>query len=373
MKNSISSIFENSLYDYREIISSKNIETELTKLFKCQKCYNINLKKFKPINEQINLNEINNKFGKCVCGRRHLDIAMAHVLKIMIEEDLPLRKHTLRDGAVPLLTPFTSSPNEHNYVGKDSLVILHPYLNKKVANIIIKEVDEVKSVLKGYPNDTVGIKEQKSEPITYELLGGSDIRCDIVKTPINPSTETTNEERIAINKIQHLTYLEFPPSIENKIKILDNYFKSKNIPDEKLANLTILDGTCGNGSLGIFLLKKRVKKVIFNDIWKPATFMTSVNLEANGFKTKLIDFKDIFNFDKNVKDNKNIEKSKNNDIISRGNNFKVYNLAIEDLKEKLSIEKENKFDICILDCFPSVNTDNFEKIANSLAKNVLTI
>jgi len=389
MKNSIASIFETLPYDCKEIKSSKNIKNDFEKVDNCQKCEKIDLKKFKPLEEQINLNKIDNNFKRCVCGKRHLDIAMAHVLKIMIEEDIPLRKHTLRDGAVPLITPFTSSPNNHSYVGKDSLVILHPHLNKKVANIIIKEVNEVKGVLKGYPNDTVGIKDKKSEAITYELLKGSDIRCDIVKIPKNTSLkpknnsleskntslkpknnslkpkntslENSNEDIIAINKIQHLTYLEFPPSIENKIKVLDNYLKSKNITEEKLANMTVLDGTCGNGSLGIFLLKKGVKNLIFNDIWKPATFMTSINLEANGFKTKLINFKDISDI------------NKTDDIISIGDNFKVYNLAIEDLKGKLAISGENKFDICILDIFPSADKLNFEKIANSLAKDVLTI
>ncbi|MCL2688039.1 MAG: hypothetical protein FWE58_05840, partial [Methanobrevibacter sp.] len=216
MKNSISSIFENSHYDYKEIIISKNIETELMTIAKCQNCENhtnfslnideknktsqknanIKLKKFKNIEEQIDLKKINNDFGRCVCGMRHLDIAMAHVLKIMIEKNIPLRKHTLRDGPIPLLTLFTSNPNKHDYVGKDSLVILHPQLKTNVANIIVKEVDEVKGVLKGYPNDTVGIKDTDSKAITYELLAGSDIRCDIVKIPRNNFIEKTNNKII---------------------------------------------------------------------------------------------------------------------------------------------------------------------------------
>ncbi|WP_243684195.1 hypothetical protein [Methanosarcina barkeri] len=50
------------------------------------------IKKFSPLAEQINLDEIDNDFGSCKCGKRHLDIVMSHVLKIMINEGIKDKK-----------------------------------------------------------------------------------------------------------------------------------------------------------------------------------------------------------------------------------------------------------------------------------------
>ncbi len=401
MKNSISSIFENSYYNPKEIIDLDKIEKELKSIKYCPNCENnekntiknsVNkpLKKFKAIEDQINLEDVDNNFGRCKCGKRPLDLVMTHVLKIMIEEGIDLRKNTLRNGAIPLITPFTSNPNMHKYVSKNSMVILHPKLTKDIANKIIAEINEVKGVLKGNSNDTVGIKDSNSEAIFYNLLAGDDIRCDIIKIPNDNNSSTNsssnsqlneyqkNNETIAINKIQHLTYLEFPPSIETKINKVSDYLNSYG--SKEIAKLNILDGTCGNGSIGIFLLKKGTNKVIFTDIWKPATFMTAVNLKANGFETNfLTDFEDIKAFEDNNNNNNNNKDNYENIIkIATGNNFEVYNLPIEELKTELEPQLKEEttdkyFDICILDCFPNTDVNNFEKVAKTLAKDVLII
>jgi ribosomal protein L11 methylase PrmA len=147
--------------------------------------------------------------------------------------------------------------------------------------------------------------------------------------------------------------------MENKIKRLWEYIQTKQLSKEEIANLTIIDGTCGNGTLGIFLLKLGVKEMIFNDIWKPSAIMTSINLKSNGFEIKKKDF------------NKNNIKQ-----IAIGDKFEVYNLSFEELAKKLSqnqTDKLYKFDLCILDCFPATDSTNLEKIAKSLAKDVLII
>jgi hypothetical protein len=352
-----------------EIISIEDIPNSLKNIRKCPNCDKnlpIKLKKFKKIDEQLDLAKINDDFGRCQCGKRHLDIVMLHVLKIMKEENINLKRFNLRNGAIPILTPLTTKI-DNSYVSENSIIILHPALTRNTSKRILEEVSEIKGVLKGDSKETVGMIDSNSQGVCYELLDGSDIRCDVIQSPLG---------EIAINKIQHLSYLEFPSSMENKIMKLWNYIKTKHFSEEEIANLRVLDGTCGNGTLGIFLLKLGVKKVIFNDIWKPATIMTSLNLKANGFKIIEENFKENFNDDK----------------IATGDNFEVYNVPLEYLTNFLAQEtpnklkkKENKsmnlknesnmnkFDICILDCFPKVDTTNFEKIGNLLAKDVLVI
>lgn len=345
-----------------EIINLKNVSKILLNDNECPNCKKnsyIEIKKFTSLDEQLDLEKLDNDFGRCTCGKRHIDIVMAQILKIMKEENIEFRRFILRNGPIPLLTPMYNNKNEP-YIKKKSLIILHPELTKKIAKKIMEEVSEVKGVIKGDPNDTVGLIDVDSKSICYELLEGSDIRCDIVESPAG---------EIIVNKIQHLSYLEFPPSMENKIRKLWEYLKSKQLSKEKIANLTVLDGTCGNGTLGIFLLKLGAKKVVFNDIWKPATIMTLSNLKANGFGEKSKD-KEIECIDK-----RNCSASKGQ--IAYGNKFEVYNLSLEDLKKLLNKKigeiEENKFDICILDCFPEANPENFEKIAKSLAKDVFII
>ncbi|MEA4956941.1 hypothetical protein SDC9_07487 [bioreactor metagenome] len=416
----------------KEIINIENIHNNLKKTQKCSECDTnlpIKIKKFKRIDEQVNLSDIDNTFGRCDCGKRHLDIIMTHVLKIMKTEKVKLREYNLRNGPVPLLTPLTNNP--HNiYLKNDSLIILHDNLTRDIAEIILEEVSEIKGVLKGNPKDTVGKLDANSEENSYKILKGNDIRCDIIQTPMG---------KIAINKVQHLSYIEFPNTSESKIVSICNYLKSKNYSKEEISKLKVLDGTCGNGTLGIFLLKLGVKEVVFNDVWKPSTIMTLVNLEANGFKMikerfnqnksekwiedslNKVDFRNNIYSNKNNWNNKNNRNNKNNSYnindnyninegynrnnsrnyntksknrdknlkiiknnyenfeISIGKNFRIYNFSLEELYYKLKSYEFNKnsenkeFDICILDCFPQVNTDEIKKIAEKIAVDILVI
>ncbi|MCL2157412.1 MAG: methyltransferase [Methanobrevibacter sp.] len=351
------------------IITSEKIEKYLSANDPCSKCKEPNIKKFKPLSEQVSLEDIDNDFGRCSCGKRSLDSVMAHVLKVIIDLNVDIGKDTLRNGPIPLITPFYTM-TKLPFIDENSLVILDDRLEKKDGEYIVENVKEVKGVLKGSSHDTVGIKDFNSSATVYELLSGCDIRCDIIQSYGKP---------IAINKIQHLSYLEFPQSMENKIMKLCSYIKSKHLSPEKIANLRILDGTCGNGSLGIFLLNYGVEKVIFNDIWYPATVSTSINLESNGFKVGSFNIKNNNRSNRNKKNNhlninniyENHVKSPLNYKIAEGEKFEVYNFAIENLANNL--KDNHEIDLCILDCFPNVNTVKFEKVAKSIANEVWII
>ena len=262
----------------------------------CNDCKTEKIKKFSPLVNQVNLDEIDNQFGSCKCGKRHLDIVIAHVLKVMIDEGIKDKKANLRNACVPLMTPAYPT-NSIPYLPKDSLVILSDEMDKGCAEAIVKEVGEVKGVLKGDLRNTVGIKDIDSNPHVYELLAGCDLRCDIVQTPYGA---------LGIYKYQHEIHIEFSKMKSPKIEILKKALKDYDRP-------TVLDCTCGPGTLGIACLKAGARRVVFNDIWDPAVETTLINLEANGFPVS---------FSGNKKG-----------LVGSGDNFEVYCMDIRELAE----------------------------------------
>jgi len=298
----------------------------------CVQCKEVNFRKFSPLTSQIDLDKIDNNFGSCKCGKRHLDVVIAHILKIMIEEGIKDKKSTLRDTCVPLITPAYPTDSVP-FLPLDSLVILSGEVDEKCARRIVKEVNEVKGVLKGNLKDTVGIKDSESKPHMYELLAGCDMRFDIVQTPFGA---------IGIYKNQGKIHIEFPRVKSPKIELLKKALEEFDHP-------SVLDCTCGPGTLGIACLKAGARKVVFNDIWKPAVEMTVINLEVNGFPVKISGNKE--------------------GLIASGDRFEVYCADIKELKNIT----DQKFDICIVDVFPEVDPEEFLKAAEELAGKVILI
>lgn len=298
----------------------------------CINCKAENIKKFSPLAEQINLDKINEHFGSCKCGKRYLDIVMSHVLKIMIDEGIKDKKANLRNSCVPLVTPGYPA-NFAPYLPDDSLVILSNEMDKSCAERIVKEVGEVKGVLKGDIRKTVGIKDSDSNPHVYELLAGCDLRCDIVQTPYGA---------LGIYKYQHEIHIEFPKAESPKIEILEKALRDSDRP-------AVLDCTCGPGTLGITCLKAGARKVVFNDIWNPAIETTLINLEANGFPVK--------------------PSVSEGELIASGDKFEAYSMDIRELANYL----DEKFDICIVDTFPGVDSTEFVEAAGKLGKKVVVI
>lgn len=298
----------------------------------CNKCKDPKLRKFKPLKDQLNLEKINANSGLCNCGKRHLDQVMAHILKIMMDEGVRKEESTLRNACIPLLTPAypTTSPP---YLPHKSLVILADGMTKSSAQRIISEIPEVKGVLKGDIKQTVGLKDSNSSPHVYKLLAGCDMRCDIVSTPYGA---------LCIYKNQAEIHVEFTKPISPKIEVLKNFIKKYKHP-------TVLDCTCGPGTLGIACLKSGAERVVFNDLWYPAAKMALLNLEVNGFETN------SFNAKKG--------------LLGSGKNFDVYCENIMDLKVIL----KEKFDICIIDTFPGVDTTDFVESVKEMCKQLVII
>jgi len=298
----------------------------------CDKCKDPELKKFKPLKDQMNLETLDSSTGRCGCGKRHLDLVMAHTLKIMIDEGVKNEKSTLRNTCTPLITPaypIKSAP----YLPEKSMVILVDDITTKCAERIINEIPEIKGVLKGDIGITVGLKDSNSQPHVYELLAGCDMRCDVV---------LNSQGDLCIYKNQAEIHVEFSKPVSPKVEILKKSL-------EKYKNPTVLDCTCGPGTLGLVCLKAGAKKVVFNDIWYPAVRMTVLNLEVNGFKTDFFDVK--------------------KGLVGLGKNYQVYCTDINDLKDNLS----EKFDLCILDTFPGVDTKDFIDSVKELCNEIVVI
>ncbi len=301
--------------------------------YPCDNCPERNFKKFKPFLEQIEPHEkIGGNWGRCTCGRRHLDMVVAHILTIMQKEGLKDEKTSLRDVCVPLITPAYPLQTVP-YLSRDTLVILSPDVNHQCATRIINEVPEVKGVLKGNIRDTVGLKDSELPSNEYELLAGCDMRCDLVQTPDGP---------LCIYKHQGEIHIEFPKPVSPKISALIRVMA-------KYKNPKILDCTCGPGTLGIAALKNGASRVVFNDLWHPAACTTALNLEVNGFPLKL----------------SNLEKG----LVAHGESWDVYCL---DVKELGTILRE-KFDICIVDTFPGVDTTIFTDAVQNLCSEIVII
>ncbi|WP_409199966.1 50S ribosomal protein L11 methyltransferase [Methanobrevibacter sp. DSM 116169] len=333
-------------YSQDKIVNKDNLNEKIKSLMPCDDCEDISIKKFSPIVNEIDLNKLNNNYKRCSCGKRPLDIIMAHALKIMIEEEIAPKNGILRRNTPTLLPTVFYSPNNSQFMGEDSIILIHPDFNQKIANKLINEIPEVRGVLKGDPRETVGILEKDSDIKNYELLAGSDLRSDIINTLIKSDNGLN---KIIINKKQSVNNIEVGSTTETKLLKLYNYLENNEEFKENHDSLKVIDATCGVGAISIFLLMYGFSKVVLNDIYSEAINATLENLKVNGF---------------------NFEKCENNDKIAIGNNFEVYNMAFEDLVNKF---ENDEFDLAIIDCFTGVNSSNLENEAQKIAKNVLII
>lgn len=295
------------------------IDEKIKSLEECEKCRDVQIKKFSPLKDLIDFEILDGEYMRCECGKRPLDIVMSHILKIMIEEEIVPEKATLRRNSPVPLSGFYYSSLNPQFIGKKTLILLHPDFTKDVASRLIGEVPEVKCVLKGSPQSTVGQLEKDSQIIHFEILEGDDTQINVMRTLI--------QEKIVLVKRQSRHHIEVAVTTEDKLVRLHNYLNNNDIKKG-----TAIDGMCGLGALGIYLLKCGFEKVIFNDINPEMIEALKNNLEING--------------------------------ISDG--YEIFNEAFEDLEF-------GDADLCVIDAFPSVDVEEIVKKAEKMAKNVIVI
>ncbi len=296
-----------------------NLDEKIDALNQCEKCRDVQVKKFSPLRDLMDLSELDGNYMKCECGKRPLDIVMSHILKIMIEEEIVPEKATLRrNSPVPLSAFYYSSLNPQ-FIAEKSLILLHKDFTKETASRLINEVPEVKCVLKGSPQIPTGQFDKDSEINHFEILEGDDEQINVMRTLLR--------EKVVIVKNQSKHHIEVAMTTEEKLLRLHNYLDNNGINKG-----TAIDAMCGLGALGIYLLKYGFEKVIFNDINPEMIEALRKNLEIN-------------------------------DVDG---DFEIYNEAFEDLDAE-------HVDLCVIDAYPGADISEITKKAEGMADNVIII
>jgi hypothetical protein len=183
---------------------------------------------------------------------------------IMAEEGVIGPETPLGGIGMPLVSPgfdMTSPP----FLPRRSLVFLTPHADRRTAERLVKEVPEIKGVIRD-SRDVPGISgNDLSSASVNELLAGCDVRADIFRMSRGP---------FVVYKQQSLLHIEFPRGAAPKIRSVESMIE-RNRPG------VFIDACSGAGTLGIAALMAGVPVVVLNDAWYPAAFWSAVNLHAN--------------------------------------------------------------------------------------------
>ena len=267
----------------------------------------------------IDFSTLDGECMKCECGKRPLDIVMSHILKIMIESEIVPENATLRrNSPVPLSNFYYSSLNPQ-FIGEKTLILLHPDFTKDVAARLIDEVPEVECVLKGSPQSIVGQADRDSQINHFEILEGDDTQMNVMRTLLH--------EKLVIVKSQSKHHIEVATTTEEKLVRLHNY-----LVNNKIEKGTAIDGMCGLGALGIYLLKYGFEKVLFNDINPEMINALENNLKIND--------------------------------ITEG--YEIFNQPFEEFES-------GNVDLCVIDAFPGMDIEEIKQKAEKMADNVVII
>ncbi|RAP52672.1 MAG: hypothetical protein BZ137_08350 [Methanosphaera sp. rholeuAM130] len=286
----------------------------------CEECTTKRLKKSLPLSRQVKTEKITADYGLCSkCKKRNIDHVMAHILKILMDNNLQSSTASIRKTGTPLITPGMYLERQP-FLSENTLVMLIDNIDKKTARIIFEEVPEVKGVLKGNINDTVGQITEKDNVYNYELLAGCDIRCDV---------QDSDMGQVLVYKQQSKIHVEYPKPESPKILEVKQELEKYDAP-------TVVDAMCGPGTLGIYALKRNAKKVIFNDVNENAIDNLKVNLEINR-------------------------------IDAAG--YEIYNETLEELANSL----DAKYDLGLIDAFPDIDTTEYEKQLKKICERVVII
>ena len=296
-----------------------DIDEKINALQECENCTDVQIKKFSPLKDLIDFDDLTGEYMKCSCAKRPLDIVMSHILKIMIESEIVPEKATLRrNSPVPLSNFYFSSLNPQ-FIGEKTLILLHPDFTEEVAARLMEEVPEVACVLKGSPQNTVGQFDKDSKINHFEILVGDDTQINVMRTLLG--------EKLVLVKKQSQHHIEVAMTTEDKLVRLHNYINNNNV-----GKGIAIDAMCGLGALGIYLLKLGFKKVIFNDINPEMIEALKNNLKINGIE----------------------------------DGFEIFNESFEDLSVDYA-------DLCIVDAFPGADIEQITEKAEKIADNVVII
>ncbi|MEA3282189.1 MAG: hypothetical protein U9Q68_06445 [Euryarchaeota archaeon] len=293
------------------------------------------------------------------CGKRHLDIAIAHVLKILVREGLRARDATLSDVGTPMITigyPVPFPPR----LGRDMLILVMDTIDKGTAEMLVNEVSEVKGVIerKGEPGRPVGILDTDHAPHIYNLLAGCDVRGDVVSSAFGD---------LCIYKTQSDTHIEFSRAESGKTGVLESLYYQRKLEG------VVVDGCCGAGTLGLVAVLAGAREVILNDAFRPAVENTILNIKANA---------SVLGLDPEPEIHTDISKltlmagtgtprlvaTVHGAGASGHVNITVYHSDLADLAAVI-----DHCNLCLIDAFIGVSTDRFVQAWKERAELIVTI
>jgi hypothetical protein len=286
--------------------------------------------------------------GRCnKCGRRHLDFVIGNILTILKSAGLFPEDAALREVGTPLIAFGYRIPYPPR-LGRKSLVLIMDSITEDAAREIVEKVPEIKGVIKrkGLQSRSIGILDTDSNPHTYELLAGCDMRCDIISSSFGELCIYKNQSRI---------HIEFNNTKIGKMEEL--YIKGE------LDGTFIIDGLCGPGTLGLLSVLGGAKKIILNDAWLPALKNAILNIKVN---SKILGVKIDFEL-------QDYEKLIGNEPVlmakAEGNaKIMVYH---GDIRRLNNVVKE--CDMCLIDTFPSIDPSEFIAVCRDIARKVVVI
>lgn len=197
----------------------------------------------------------------CSCGRRFIDEVFAAIYLILQEEGAITGNEPLKATGIPVVHPgfaLVAPP----FLPERSLVILSPHPDRQAAERIVREVPEVRGVVRTGPA-VPGLGQEG--PAAHELLAGCDVQANLF---------ATSTGGIVVYKELSRTHIEFPRPINPKIRKVEREIR-RHTPR------TFIDACCGAGTLGLAAALAGVPEVIFCDAHGPAAFWTAVNIGAN--------------------------------------------------------------------------------------------
>jgi len=290
--------------------------------------------------------------GRCeACGRRHLDYAMAHVLDILIKCGFKDAGAALKDVGTPLIG-YGITMVEPPRLPPKSVVMVLDNIDRATARRILEEVPEIKGILRrtGRPSESVGILDTGSKPHVYELMGGCDVRADIVSSLLGD---------LCLYRSQSDCHIEFWRNNSVKVKAVEKLFL-----DGLLEGSVVVDGLASVGTLGLLAAMGGARRGILNDAWLPAIRSLLINLDGNkAFLGIAIEGQADLSALPMVGDEPVLVARAKGDV-----ELEVYHGDFRKLKRAIQA-----CDVCIIDTFPGVDPEPFSRQWQGVASKKVLI
>ena len=201
----------------------------------------------------------------CSCGKRFIDDVFAHMWVIMTEQGDLEKTAPLAAVGSPLIHPGFAMERPP-FLPDKSLVLLSPRVTKPCADILVREVPELRGVVRsGSFVPGIADPDLNTVPRVYDLLAGCDVRADVFPLITGP---------LVMYKQQSLVHIEFPRGGYPKIQAVEQHVGKPPVP-------YFIDACCGVGTLGLAAACMGVPLVVMNDAWYASAFWSAYNLEIN--------------------------------------------------------------------------------------------